>query len=320
MKRLGILMVVLMAIILVSCHEQTKSQQETDQVFTKGTKVKEAENKHSHDHGDMNLGFDPSVPQVTKLADNVYSYSQFFYNGLIIITNDGVIVTDPAGEPRAKAMREEIKKLTNKPIIKVVYSHDHYDHTKGGQLFKDEGARFISHENALDLITRSSLEDIVVPDVTYKDKMSIELDNGSTLDLLYYGRNDGDAMTVMYLPKEKILYAVDFHTPGMLVEPFRLVTLNYSEVYRTLKRVKEDLEFDIVISGHAPVSNSELYDMELKFVESLYNKTLEGLKAGKTTEQLMEELKFPEIEHWMGYEKNLPGHIQRMAYSIWHGN
>lgn len=288
--------------------------------FSRANAQVASEQEEVHNNEKAQFDFNPAIPQVKKLANQIYQYNQFFYNGLIIITKKGVIVTDPGGKVRAKAMREEITKLTDKPVIKVIYTHDHYDHTRGGQIFKDEGAEFISHENAVDLISRDPKKETIIPTKTFKNKMRIRLDNEAVLNLLYYGPNDGDAITVFHLPKEKILFAVDFHTPGMLVESFRLVTLNYSQVYRTLKQIKQDLEFDIVVSGHSPFSSPELYDLELRFIESLYTKTLAGIQSGKSTEQLMSELKFPEVEHWMGYKENLPAHIQRMAYSIWHGN
>lgn len=264
--------------------------------------------------------FDPSIPIVTKVANNIYQYFHFFYNSLIIITDQGVIITDPAGKQRAAIMRAEIKKLTDKPVVKVIYSHDHYDHTRGGKIFLDEGAEFISHEKAVELISRDPYGEAIVPSVTYKDKMTIALNNGSSIDLLYYGPNDGDAMTVFHFPKEKILFAVDFHLPRYINEPYRLVAHNYGGILQTMKRIKKELDYDIVISGHTQSSSSELFDEDFRFVEALYIATLKGLQEGKTTEQLMNEIKLPEFKHWRGYETNLPGHIQRMAYTIWHGN
>ncbi|WP_315983297.1 hypothetical protein [Aliamphritea spongicola] len=44
------------------------------------------------------------------------------------------------------------------------------------------------------------------------------------------------------------------------------------------------------------------------------------MQAGKTTEELKQSIRLPEFSHWRGYKENLPGHIERMAYSIWHGN
>lgn len=266
------------------------------------------------------LSFDPSTPQVTKLSEGIYQYFHQFYNSLIIITDKGVIVTDPSGAERAKKMREEIKKLTKKPITHVIYSHDHYDHTRGGKIFKEEGAEFISHEKAVELISRDPYKQAIIPDTTYKNKMTIELAGESTLDLLYYGPNDGDAMTVFHFPKEKILFAVDFHLPRYINEPYRLVAHNYGGILQTMRRIKKELDYEIVVSGHTPTSSPELFDEDLRFVEALYNATLKGLKEGKTTEQLMKEIQLPEFAHWRGYKENLPGHVQRMSYTIWHGN
>lgn len=275
---------------------------------------------HLHTHKEEGLGFDLTIPQVTKLSDNIYQYFHFMYNSLIIVTNEGVIVIDPAGKDRAKALRAEIRKITDKPVVKVIYSHDHYDHSRGGQIFEKEGAEFISHEKALELMKRDPYGEVVLPTKTYKDKMSIALDNGSSLDLLYYGPNDGDAMTVFHFPKEKILFAVDFHLPRYVNEPFRLVAHNYGGIYQTMKQIRKELAFDIVVSGHTPTSSPELFEEDFQFVEALYTATLEGLKAGKTTEELKKEIKLPKFSHWRGYEKNLPGHVERMAYTIWHGN
>ncbi|WP_199852723.1 MBL fold metallo-hydrolase [Aquimarina sp. Aq78] len=304
-------------VIMSSCKGQTKEEFSTKTDNKKVEETAKKEDRHSKGDG---LGFNPTEVQVTKLSDNIYQYFQFMYNSLIIITDEGVIVTDPASKERAAMMRNEIKRLTDKPVTKVIYSHDHYDHTRGGAIFKDEGAKFISQEKAVELISRDPYGEAIIPDITYKDNMTINLDNGSTLDLLYYGPNDGDAMTIFHFPKEKILFAVDFHLPRYVNEPYRLIAHNYGGILQTMKRIKRELDFDIVVSGHTPTSSPELFDEDLQFVEALYSATLKGLKEGRTTEELMKEIKLPEFSHWRGYEENLPGHIQRMSYTIWHGN
>lgn len=308
MKKLSLMVIVMIVGLLTA--PQSFAQHNHDHTSDK----KEAK----HDNGEM--GFNPAIPVMKKIADNIYMYSQFMYNSMIMITNDGVYLTDPAGAERAKIMRAEIKKLTDLPVTKVIYSHDHYDHTRGGEIFKEEGADFISHENAIELIQRDPYKSAIVPTVTYKDKMSIQLKGGSTVELMYYGPNDGDAMSVIYFPKEKILYAVDFHLPLYINEPYRLVTHNYGGILHTLKRIKKELPMEIVIPGHGPQSSPELFDEDLRFVQALYDAALEGLKAGKKPEDLKNEIKLPEFSHWRGYEKNLPSHVERMTYTIWHGN
>lgn len=263
--------------------------------------------------------FNPAEPSMKQLKEGVYQYSQFFYNSLIVVSDKGVIVTDPSGEKRASAMREAIRKITDKPVKKVLYSHDHFDHSRGGQIFKDEGAEFIAHEGCSDLMSRDLENKVVQPDKTYQDRMRVSLGN-KHIDLIYYGVNDGTCMSVMHMPKDKVLFAVDWHLPRYVNEVKRLPAHNYIGILNTFKKVRQELSFDTVISGHAPVSSPELFEEDYQFTQALFDAVWEGLQSGKTPEELKDTVKLPKFSHWRGYDKNLAGHVERMAYSIWHGN
>lgn len=115
--------------------------------------------------------FDPSKPVMTKITDGVYQYHQYFYTSLVVVTDEGVLVTDPSKAHRAADMRKAIRKLTDKPVVKVIYSHDHFDHTRGGQIFKDEGAEFIAQENCTELLSRDLEKKVVLPDETYRERL-----------------------------------------------------------------------------------------------------------------------------------------------------
>lgn len=263
--------------------------------------------------------FDPSKPMMTKITDGVYQYHQFFYTSLVVVTDEGVLVTDPSKASRAKMMREEIKKITDKPVTKVIYSHDHFDHTRGGQIFKDEGASFIAHEGCTELLSRDLEKKVVLPDETYKVKKSIVLGD-KQVDLHHYGSSDGKCMSVVHMPKDKVLLAVDWHLQGYINESYRLPEHDYVGVLKTMERVRKELEFDHVLAGHMPRSSVEQFEEDYRFNKALFDAVWKGMQAGKTPEELMKTVRLPEFSHWRGYEKNFPDHVQRMAYSIWHGN
>lgn len=263
--------------------------------------------------------FNPAEPVMTELKPGVYQYFQFFYNSLVVVTDDGVIVTDPSGEVRAKAMREAIRSITDQPVTKVIYSHDHFDHSRGGQIFKEEGAEFIAQEGCMELLSRDLEDRVVLPDTTWKDNLSI-MQGGKQIDLSYYGPNDGTCNAVIHMPKDKVLLAVDWHLPRYVNESYRLPAHNYVGVLNTLKRVRAELNYDTVISGHAPNSSPELFEEDYRFNQALFDAVWKELQAGKKPEEFKYTVKLPEFSHWRGYEKNLPGHVERMAYSIWHGN
>ena len=97
----------------------------------------------------------PARPQIeTKKVDgtdNVYVFRNGNHQSMFVVTPAGVIATDPVAYGRPTGGQQyvdEIKKVTDKPIKFLVYSHHHFDHIAGGKAFKDAGARIIAHKNA----------------------------------------------------------------------------------------------------------------------------------------------------------------------------
>jgi len=97
----------------------------------------------------------PARPQIatTKVdgTEGVYIFRNGNHQALFVVTRDGVIATDPVayGRPTGGATYiAEIRKVTDKPIKYLVYSHHHYDHIAGGQAFKDAGAKIVAHKKA----------------------------------------------------------------------------------------------------------------------------------------------------------------------------
>ena len=82
-------------------------------------------------------------------TDGIYIFRNGGAQSMFIVTQDGVIATDPIGYARPEGVQDyvnEIKKITSQPIRYLVYSHHHFDHISGGKPFKDAGARVIAHQ------------------------------------------------------------------------------------------------------------------------------------------------------------------------------
>src|SRR5258706_6198777 len=97
----------------------------------------------------------PARPQIqtTKVdgTEGVYIFRNGNHQSIFIVTGDGVIATDPVGYGRPTGGADyiaEIRKVTDKPIKYLIYSHHHYDHIAGGQAFKDAGAKILAHKQA----------------------------------------------------------------------------------------------------------------------------------------------------------------------------
>ena len=128
-----------------------------------------------------------------------------------------MIATDPIGYGRPQAVAiyvDEIRKVTNQPIKYVVYSHHHFDHIAGGKPFKDAGATFVAHKRAKERLAVLKDPHTVLPDETFDARTRRIKLGGTTLELNYLGLNHSDSTLVMRLPKEKIIFAVDFIPVG----------------------------------------------------------------------------------------------------------
>ena len=256
---------------------------------------------------------------MTPIKEDVYQFQMSQYSSLVVVTDRGVIVVDPNGEERAKVLRSEIAKITSKPVKYVVYSHAHFDHSRGGQIFKREGAKFVTNRRCTELLNRDIENKVVPADIVYDQKYHLKLGN-KQIDLHYYGSNDDQCMSIVHMPKDKLLFAVDWHLQGYVNEPYRLNQHDYVGTLNTLRRVKKELTFDAVVSSHMPKSSPAQMDEDLAFNEALFNAVSKGLQEGRSVDELAKTIRLPQFSHWMGYEKNLPAHIARMAYSIWHGH
>ena len=157
----------------------------------------------------------PPRPQIeTKKVDgteNVYIFRNGNHQAMFVVTPAGVIATDPISQrrPAADAYIAEIRKITQAPIKYVIYSHHHYDHIAGGKPFKDDGATFIAHRNAKARLAVLQEPTVVMPDLGVGDRHDFTL-GGVRVELHYVGRNHSDNSLVIRVPKDKIIFAVDF--------------------------------------------------------------------------------------------------------------
>ena len=105
--------------------------------------------------------------ELEQLADDLYAFRYGPYRSLFMVTSEGVIATDPISPEAAVEYRAAIASVTNLPVKFVVYSHAHWDHARGGQIFKDEGATFVAQERCVQNIAESPNPDIIPPDITF---------------------------------------------------------------------------------------------------------------------------------------------------------
>jgi glyoxylase-like metal-dependent hydrolase (beta-lactamase superfamily II) len=248
-------------------------------------------------------------------TENVYVFRYQNHQAMFVVTPAGVIATDPIsyGRPQAaKTYLEEIGKITKAPVKYLIYSHHHYDHIAGGKPFKDAGAIVVAHRRAKERLTvlRSRRRD---SDEVVDGKRTIKL-GGTTLELVDTGRNHSDSSLVMFLPKEKILFAVDFNALGSV--PSRLaVNDSYPiEWEASLKRTLA-LKWERQIPGHpgpgGRLGTREDMEKQLAFMTDLSAEVKKASDAGKCFDPAVKEVRLPQYGTLLGYEANIEWNIHR---------
>jgi glyoxylase-like metal-dependent hydrolase (beta-lactamase superfamily II) len=253
-----------------------------------------------------------------KVTENVYLFRYGGHQSIFVVTPDGVIATDPIGYLRPPAVRtyvDEIRKVTQAPVKYVVYSHHHYDHIAGGRPFKELGATFVAHKNAKTRLEALKYGDVVVPDEVVDDERVLEL-GGVRMELKYVGRNHSDNSLVMLLPKDRLLFTVDF-IPIETVQ-FRDMPDGYlPDWFGSLDRVIALPGWDQMIPGH-PYAGGRFGTREdvrnlKQYMTELSDAVKQAADQGKCFDTAMKEVKLPKYEKWGNYEQFLPGNVQRFC-------
>jgi len=156
----------------------------------------------------------------------------FISNAGFVVTDAGVVVFDSLGTPSlAWQLRQLIRGVTDRPVVKVIVSHYHADHIYGLQVFKDEGAEIVAPAGVLDYLQSSAaaerLEErqfsldpwvnektrLVPPDAIVDKSQTFTLGGiGFRIDYLGAAHSDGDL--TLYVVNDRVLYSGDIIFEG----------------------------------------------------------------------------------------------------------
>ncbi len=257
------------------------------------------------------FGQQKPVRKITNIAGDLYRFQNRFHFSVFLVTRAGIIATDPINADAARWLKTELKKRFNQPVKYLIYSHDHADHSSGGEVFTDT-AVVVAHEKAKATIIGEK-RPTAIPEVTFSDRMTIEL-GGKTVDLVYVGRGHSDNMIAMHFPAERALFAVDF----ISVKRVGFKTLNdaYFPDWMDGIRVIEGINFDILVPGHGPMGKKRDARDHRVYLEDLYAAVLKEARGGITLEVMQQSIKLDKYKDWSQYKQWLPLNIEGLYRNI----
>ena len=201
----------------------------------------------------------------------------FNSNAGFVVTRDGVVVIDALGTPTlGEAMVIAIRKITAKPIRKVIVTHYHADHFYGLQAFKKAGAEVWAHvaarnyldggEGATRLGQRradlapwvNDLTRLVPADVWIEGNRSFTL-GGTQFDIIHLGPAHSPEDVIIVVGKSGVIFTGDILFSGRI--PF-VGEADSKHWLQTFSRLI-DLKPQIMITGHGAPSRSPAADLAL---------------------------------------------------------
>ena len=163
-----------------------------------------------------------------ELAPGLYGYTaEGDPNSGIIIGPDSVIVVDAQATPAmADDVLARIRTVTDKPVKHVVLTHYHAVRVLGASAYK--GAEIIASNVARDMIQergqqdmdseigrfprlfrgKESIPGLTWPTLTFQKRMTLHL-GPREVQIIHIGRSHTAGDTVVWLPKERVLYSGD---------------------------------------------------------------------------------------------------------------
>ncbi len=252
---------------------------------------------------------------LTRISPHVYSYigvqeaspaNSFGANAGIIIGKKGIVVVDTLiSAKEANRFLQDIRKISDKPILYVIDTHYHLDHSFGNSEFSKLGAAIVAHKycademhlkaadglaNAADFgLTPEEMAgtEIAYPDITFTDRIGLN-PGGVEVNLIYIAPSHSKGSILIQVPSEKVVFTgdilfTDFH-PYMGDGDIK----GWQQALDFLAT----LEADKIIPGHGPLSSKkDVADMK-SYITTFDNKARElTSKPDANLEEIVNEMK-----------------------------
>jgi glyoxylase-like metal-dependent hydrolase (beta-lactamase superfamily II) len=238
-------------------------------------------------------------PQIKKLSENVYVWSDvhpsglYTTNDLIVITSDGVVVADGQKDAETtKKMVDRVATLTRQPIKFVVIASEHGDHTGGNASFP-----------ATVTFIKSPLPE--------GKRKTLTL-GGTEIQVLDNGRAHTGTDLEVYLPKEKVLFVSEVFSNHIFPNMRAAVP---SEWIQTVKNVMR-IDANMIVPGHGYIEDgsamkSSLAEFE-KSLESVVAEATRLHKAGLSVDAATKQANWGPYAAWVATDRNASVAIQRV--------
>jgi glyoxylase-like metal-dependent hydrolase (beta-lactamase superfamily II) len=221
----------------------------------------------------------------------------------VFITDAGVVVVDTKLAGWGDVLLERIRTVTDKPVVAIINTHTHGDHT-GSNAFFEPSVDIVAHANTQINMRRMEAFQgagaAYLPKRTFTDRMSLGAGSGQ-IDLYHFGpgHTNGDAFVVY--PSLRVMQTGDMFP--WKDAPFidRANGGSGLEYPNTLAKALAGVtNVDTIVPGHMPVTTRSAMEQYQQFMTDLVAAVREVKDNGRTVEQAVASIdltsRYPEFK------------------------
>ena len=231
--------------------------------------------------------------EVEQITDDLHMIKGLGGNVGVLATGEGTVLVDTMTlEAQGAAIRERAEALTGEPVVMIINTHYHLDHTHGNPAF-DSGTRVVATERTLgylkeldaDYWTGTAAD--LLPNETFAHEHVIGLGN-KTIRLLHPGRGHTDGDLVVYFEEERVLHMGDLYFNEMYPNIDLEAGGSVREWSATLDTAMT-LPAATVIPGHGELSDKAGMRVFQAFMEDLAEVGRKAAEEGKSLEETLRD-------------------------------
>jgi cyclase len=232
-------------------------------------------------------------------------------NSGVVIGSRGALVIDAGiNADMAGQIQDRVRELTDKPILYLVNTNYHGDHTFGNAAFPNS-VEIVAHlktrEGMNDLAAEKKIRsrnlfgnDAAIADVTtwrkpdrVFDEDFLELDLGNRkVELWHVGRGNTPGDTIVYVPETKTAWTGNFLS-NELIGNTMLLEGGPRGYIDTLARCKNKLDIKRIVPGHGPMGKPEAIDNLIAYLWWLLREVDQAIRLGLSAEAAVEAITLP---------------------------
>ncbi len=202
-----------------------------------------------------------------QLSDRLWTVSDGKYRSVFVEAESSVVAFDTFGTPaRARAYAAEIsRRIPDKPVSTVIYTHDHLDHAGfAADLAPD--AKIVADEMTAKVVAlRTADGQLAVTDALSGQEHKVNYD-GAEFVLLNRGPVHGTGHLSAYFDDEKLFFSSDTILPNArygLMPDYHIA--NFVRIMRSFL----DLEFERFIPGRYEVTDRRRFEEGCDYIEAM---------------------------------------------------